>query len=129
MIEVNLREAQLLSRFPSFLWKSTSERTSFPSLFFVCCPLFVVGVWKSTLERISFLLSHVSTLSGGLQCTLRRTLICLFGSLLVSAVLSWTRATGSLAGRFLVAVVGFAPIAVAGSFVATRLPCPLVLTL
>ena len=72
-------------------------------------------------------IAAISALSGGLQCTFRRTLICLFGSLLVSAVLSWTRATGSLAGGFLVAVVGFAPVAVAGSSVVTRLPYPLVL--
>ena len=69
----------------------------------------------------------ISALSGGLQCTFRRTLICFVGSLLFFAVRPWTRATGSLAGGFLVAVVGCAPVAVAAFSVIMRLPYPLVL--
>ena len=57
----------------------------------------------------------------------RRTLIYLFGSLLFSAVLSWVRATGSLAGGFLVAVVGFALSAVVWFAVILRFPLLLVL--
>ena len=88
--------------------------------------------WRSDMLSTTHFRPYIVSLSGRLQCTFRRTLHCLFVKSLAFVVLSLARATGSLAGGFLVAVADCALVAVACFcwlfFMRLRINGPLCLT-